>query len=505
MIEQHGSLAEKFLKKWAWLYLFSFIIGPIGYIIKIIISWDLSVAEIWILYGILSLMVLLSAYNDLWLTDSLNYFVPKYIADNRYDKVKTILTYTLIAQFISGVSIACFFFFAADFISTSYFKDASATWALKIFAFFFLGINIFQMLYTFFIAVQNTFLHKCVELIRMGFVLLSTLCIFFLDLWSVTNFSYSWVIGLYLGIIVSCYFFFKKYYLPYLSQVSVIWDVKLFKEIFAYSLSIFLGVQASVILSQIDMQMILYILWTEQAGYYTNYLSTIGIPFLIIGPIFGLLFPLFSELQGKKEYEKIRMIKWVFQKNFLVLSFACSIFFFVFAHEIIYTLFWEKFFTSGTILQYSIMFLCFNFLLQMNFNIMAGIGKVKERIIIVTIAIFCNMILNYIFIEWIWVYGAALATGIGWVIIWILSEIFLWSKYRVAFDYIYIIQSIFLFSVLGYIFYTYITPLFVGLSRPETLFWLICISVIYGLIFFIYHKKELFYVVWEIKKLRTSS
>jgi hypothetical protein len=46
MIQEYGSLAEKFLKKGFWLYLFSFIIAPIGYIIKIIASNELSVSDI---------------------------------------------------------------------------------------------------------------------------------------------------------------------------------------------------------------------------------------------------------------------------------------------------------------------------------------------------------------------------------------------------------------------------------------------------------------------------
>jgi hypothetical protein len=65
MIDQHNSLAEKFLKKGFWLYLFSFIIAPIGYIIKIIISGELTVSEVGILYGIISLITMISAYNDL--------------------------------------------------------------------------------------------------------------------------------------------------------------------------------------------------------------------------------------------------------------------------------------------------------------------------------------------------------------------------------------------------------------------------------------------------------
>jgi len=46
MIDQYASLGEKFLKKGFWLYLFSFIIAPMGYIIKIIISGELTVEEV---------------------------------------------------------------------------------------------------------------------------------------------------------------------------------------------------------------------------------------------------------------------------------------------------------------------------------------------------------------------------------------------------------------------------------------------------------------------------
>jgi hypothetical protein len=65
MIDQHTSLSEKFLKKGFWLYLFSFIIAPMGYVIKIILSGELEVSEVGIIYGIISLIVMLSAYNDL--------------------------------------------------------------------------------------------------------------------------------------------------------------------------------------------------------------------------------------------------------------------------------------------------------------------------------------------------------------------------------------------------------------------------------------------------------
>ncbi len=102
MIDQHKSLSEKFLKKGFWLYLFSFIIAPIWYIIKIIISWELSVSEVWILYWVISLITMVSAYNDLWLTDSMNYFIPQFITEKIESELKDANDQTVIA--LTGVA-----------------------------------------------------------------------------------------------------------------------------------------------------------------------------------------------------------------------------------------------------------------------------------------------------------------------------------------------------------------------------------------------------------------
>ena len=210
MIDQHSSLAEKFLKKGFWLYLFSFIIAPIGYVIKIIISGELTVSEVGILYWVISLIWLLAAYNDMWLTDSMNYFIPKFVTEKRYDKVKSILSYALIIQMITWISITLFFFFWADYIANNYFKTNEASWILKIFSLFFLWINIFQIISTFFISIQNTFYNKVIDLIRMLFTLITVLYIYFWNLSSVINFSYSWIIWLYIWIIFAVYFFIIK-------------------------------------------------------------------------------------------------------------------------------------------------------------------------------------------------------------------------------------------------------------------------------------------------------
>lgn len=502
MIESHASLSEKFLKKGFWLYLFSFIIAPMWYIVKVIISGELSVSEVWILYGVISLITLISAYNDLGVTESLNHFIPQFVTEKRYDKIKSILFFSFLAQIISWGTIAAFFYFGADLLAENYFRTEAAAHTLKVFAFFFLWINIFQIISTFFIAIQNTFYNKMIDFIRMSFILIFVICVLFLWESSLENFSYAWVVWLYAGIIIAVIVFLKKYFFVHLVWEKIIWDKNLMMSIGKYSGMVFLWAQAGVVLSQMDMQMIIYMLGTQDAGYYTNYLSIVSIPFMIITPIFALLFPVFSELHSKKEHWKIALVKNTLWKNLIGIAIAFNILFFVFGEVIAYILFWEKFLTSGTILQFSILFLVFNFLLQINFNILAWIGRVGKRVQIVCIWIVANFIMNLFLIQFLWVYGAALATAFGWIIIWILSERALGKEYLMNFDFIFIVKNIFISWLLWLVSYLYIVPLFLWTPRTVSFFWFCALSTIYFSFFLLTNKKEVLFFITEIKKLR---
>lgn len=503
MIEEHWSLAEKFLRKWFWLYFFSFITAPIWYIVKIIVSWELDVDEIWIIYWVMSLITLISAFSDFGMRESLNYFIPKHLAEDKYDKVKSILFYAFMVQLVTWFIIFFMFLFWSDFLANNYFHHKETWNVIKIFSIFFLWINLFQLINNFFQAVQSTFYQKITEFIRMMFVMFFTIFLFLFDLWNLVTYSYGWIVWLYVWVVISMIIFYIKYYKKYLSWVSILLDKWLFLQTFKYALLVFISAQAWTLLSQVDMQMIIYMLWTQDAWYYTNYLSIITIPFMVIWPIFWLLFPVFSQMYAKWEFEKIRLVKHIFQKNFLVVWFAFNILFFVFAREIAYVLFWEKFIESWIILYYSILFLIFNFLMQVNFNIMAAMWRVKERLNIILIALVFNTVLNIVFIKMIWVYWSALATGLWWLLIYVLSELKL-KEFRTSFDVKYISRNI-VFLVLVWIFMFYfLNPLFAWIPR-FTAFWILfLISLIYFWIFLVFNYSDFKFFILEIKRLRKN-
>ena len=83
--------------------------------------------------------------------------------------------------------------------------------------------------------------------------------------------------------------------------------------------------------------------------------------------------------------------------------------------------FGEKFRTSGIILGYSAFFMIFILLIQINFQFLAGTGKIWDRARILAIILPINIILNYILIRLYGVEGSALAVWISWLPLWYLS------------------------------------------------------------------------------------
>ncbi len=455
----------------------------------------------WILYGIISLIVLLSALWDMWMKESLSFFIPKYETQWERNKTVTLMFYALCIQTLSAIVLFFIFFVWAPFIANQYFENPESIKIVQVFAFFFLGINFFQLLNNFFLAVQNTFMQKITEFFRMITVLLIVLVIFIFDLWSLYSYSFAWLGGLYFWVFVSLVVFLKKYYKTYFASAQISISSSHLKEVFWYAIIILFASQSTLILSQVDMVMVISLLGTQAAGYYTNYLSLVSIPHIFLWPIFLILLPIISELFAKKKYTDIKKIKEVFYKITLILISWSSVFLFLLGPEVSTFLFGEKFLVSGEILQYSIMFIIFNFFLTFNYTILNTTGKSAERLYIIIFMIFINIALNFWWIHSLWVYGAALATGVGWLMIWILTE---WRtpNYRISLPLGFIIWSISPLVVIILLYFFVFSWLLPDLDRAGTGLYLIWVASMFFWVFFLLYKKHVSFLFQQISIYR---
>ena len=101
------TLAKKLITKGFWVYFFTFFTAPIGYLLRMLVSNTLTVAEVGIFYSVLGLMALIATYNDLGLTESLMYFIPKHWIKGEKDKVRLSIVASFLMQMVTGLLIFC--------------------------------------------------------------------------------------------------------------------------------------------------------------------------------------------------------------------------------------------------------------------------------------------------------------------------------------------------------------------------------------------------------------
>lgn len=451
MLIKEESLSRKFITKGAWIYFFIFLTAPLGYIIRIILTWDLTPSEVGIIYGTISLLSLLGTYTDFWLTESLNYFLPKYILKNDFWRTKYLLLITLWTQIITSTIVSIWLFFGARWIAQNYFHSPEATWVIEILSLFFIWSHILSVITTFLNAIQNIKLQKIIELIRIGTVATGAIILFFSDVWNLYNYAWIWISGIYVGLLTGIILFWRLYIHHF--WVTTVIDTTLRKDFIKYSLWTLFSANVATVLHQIDMQFLTYFLWVHDTWIYAIYLSLIGIPFIFIGPLIGFLFPVISEIWSRWDKWKVRDIFRIFSTNLSVIILWIGFLFTVSWVDISRFLFWENFAAAWIALYFITPFLIFNVLMQIHFQILGWLWYVKKRIEILLWTLLVNVIISFICILG-YKYGyipfpngssaASFAVGISWILMWYLS-------YRATREYAYGFDWLFFWKNLGII------------------------------------------------------
>ncbi len=498
-------LGHKLIKKWFWLYFFAYLIGPAGYLVRVLVSNSVSVADVWVLYTILSLIWLLNVYNDLWLTESLQYFLPRYRVKKQYDYIKTSIYISLGVQIATAIIIALFLRLGAPRLAVHYFHSPSAAIILKYFCFYFLGINLFQVLQNIFIAFQDTFSSQFMDFIRMRSVVAFTALFFLTGRQSIERYSINRIIWLFAWIVIACVIFYRKYR-KNLLQWKVVFEKPMLKEYVRYALWCFLGLNVSSLFWQVIQQITIVMTWPDAAGYYTNFISLFWMVTIILWPIMGLIFPIVSELVSKNDTKKLSSLFDFFYTHFSVLSFSLAVFFIVLGPELALIFFGQKFVFSGTLFSRSAIFIICNILFWFNFWVLAGLGKIKERVKILMITTIVAIAISIWTIPFLWIYGSILWFSVAQVLLYILSYRILNKIVNIHIHRGFIVKNVLFISGLwaiiryikGYIF------VFDDLMRYTNLVKLIVLGAGFYIVFAAFNYKKALALKNEIKKIRKA-
>lgn len=498
-------LSHKLIKKWSWLYLFMIITAPVSYIIRVIVSNELPVSDVGIFYSIIWFIMLISLYNDLWLTEALQYYLPKYRIQGKYNEYKTILYFTLIIQIVSWILISCIIYFWANWLAINHFRSPESAIIIKTLCRYFIWINFLQVFSSVYISFQDALYSSLNDFFRVYGILAFTLLFFISGSLTIQNFSIWWIAGMGAWLVASSVIFLKKYWKT-LTRGTIERSQNLLKTQLKYAFWIFLWANVMNLLWQIDQQLVINFLWPVQAWYYSNYISLTVMYFVLVMPILWLLFPLVTELITKEKYKELEMLQNIIYKYFSLFVLTISGIFFTLWPVIATILYGVKFTYSGYLITYSAPFLIFHVLFCINYGILAGLGKAKERVKILWRALLINIILNVVLILGfgLWLIGAVTSMVIAWIIIFTLSFNVVNKNQKIWFDWNFLLYNLAIIIWLSLIIWYLKDGIFIieNIDRWNNVIKLAIILLIYYWIIGWVNYKS-FVLLWkEVRKLK---
>jgi len=433
------SLWQKTKSKWSRLYILSFMAIPISYALKALVSRELSVEDVGLMYAILWFVGFISIYNDLGLTDALQYFLPKYIIKRDFAKAKGLMYSTLCIQLASGLLLWWAMFLFADVLANTYFSSPDIVTLIQFFGVYFLCLNFFQALQSFYFSVQAVKVEKTIEFLRMLLVLVSVVVIRQFGFLSLFTLGMAWIIWLFISTIGSAWWFRKYYYTSFLSWTHRIekHDVK---KRFSYSIWSLLAANTWTIIAQVDMQLILLYMWKESAWYRSNYMSLNSAASFIFLPLLSFLFPVFTEYVEKWLVGRIRYMRkriFILTAIYAVgLGIVCS----MFGEEISMLLFGDVYQYSWQILAASAWLLVTPILGIINFQLLRSIWSVKQATILQWIVVCIHVLASYIVVQEYssLIYMSYVFLG-SYLLFFVLSQLYIarvWYEKNSSHDYI---------------------------------------------------------------------
>ena len=500
-ILQEETLAHKLISKWFWAYVFVIFTAPLWYLIRLVASNTLSVADIWIFYWVLSLISLLYSYNDLGLTESMQYFLPKYWLENKKWQIKNTIWLSFFMQMITWILIFCLLFFNAEWLAIHHFHEIAATNVIKTMSFYFLWTNLLQVCSSIFVAFQDTFSSGLIGFSNMFSVLIFSVIFWLWASFDVSLFALAWIIWTGIWISIWLIQLFRKYsHLLKLPRDPI--DRSIVSTQFKYAFWVFLTSNVWTLLWNVDQQLVVNKLWAEASWYFTNMLSLLNIFVTVVSPLLWLLFPIATELSTRKEKEKFKSLETTMYTHFVFLSLVIWGIFLIFWQEISVLLYWEKFRFSWELLQILWPCLIFQCLSWLNFSLLAGLWKIKERFRILLVSLVINVSCNILvlFVLDLDLHAVITVLALSRIIQFIWWLIYIRREYPFNFDRKFFFKNILIVWILCLIFnwIKNISTLFYpNQNRRQLLFILAGICMIYVWIIAGFNR-------WKIKALRNE-
>lgn len=408
------SYGQKLVKGTIIVLFFSVLSMLLGFFVKFLMARLINVDSIGLFFSVLGFISFWTFLRDFGLSDSLIYFIPKFLVDNNKANIKKIILLTLRVQIFFGLVFFVLFSLFSNLLAKYYFKNQDATLLLIFLGFYFFLDGFHEVLMRIFLGYKKYFYTQSIDFL---FQFLANSFIVFVLLFykNVVFFGLSYIVAEIFCIILFYNVFIKKVF-PDFHKINVKYDKKFSKKAFKFSLPTMIATIGELSYAQQTIFFLTIFSGLESVGFYVMLNSLAKLSVFLYKATSRVFAPLISEMWKKQEFKKLN---FYFKENFLIsYIFALPIIFsFVFLPEIAINLVYGEVFVrySKEFIFVALAFL-FQLICSIYNHLSVSIGKPYLYKNNVFVKFFFNLVLNIILIPKIGLFGAIVSDFVSIII-----------------------------------------------------------------------------------------
>lgn len=412
---RHSNLKKELIIGTTVSLIGSITIGIINYLIRRTLALNLEISEYGYVYTIISLLSLILAFTDLGLSKALSIQAAPLYAQQKYDHLKSLFSVAFITKLLIGILIAIVLTVSYPILENIFHYQQGHP-IFMVFLLWFICTNCLGVSTAFLEASQNFLLKNVFLFIRYFTTLLFIL--FTIDSLGPLAAAIAFSLGELINLIVTLLYFKMK---QQLSLHISTYSISLMAQMFHYAKWIALSIAGLSAMPHIDTLMLTYFHGTQLSGEYNIVLPIVQIIQSMF--VFSTVFiPIASKLWSTQKTDQLARILQITTLGLSILfTMGCTLIFFQ-GPQIISVLFRPDYAYLSPIALLLCIGISLFLLGQIHLDTLNIAEKSKLSAKIMAIGIITNIICNLTLIPKYKLLGAAIATSISYLTIFILAS-----------------------------------------------------------------------------------
>ncbi|MFA5797279.1 MAG: flippase [Candidatus Woesearchaeota archaeon] len=436
---------KKALRGTLIVFMISLLGGLFGYLTRIVLARNLSVAEFGLFYSVVTIFLFITYFVDAGLGQAVARKIIELTIKKRTplinDLIMNIMSFQLSVSLIIGVLLVVF----SKYLSQYYFH-ANASSLIIIFAIWLVSMPILSsFVYTIY-GYQRSEIFAFIDMLKYFLIMLFSIVGILLGFGFAAP-AYAYLIAQFVLIIIA-YLFAKR-----LRKISFKFKVNkaLTVETIKFGMFILFTNLAWFLITQLDTMAVTYFTNPVQVAIYQIAVPISGLILYITSSISLVVYPLATELYSKKGYKQLIAGLELIYTYLIIVILPITIMMYAFPDIIINILFTSKYTAAAPVLRILSISAIFFSICMINTAVLTAIGKPhKIARIMIGIAVL-NLLLNIMLVPRYGIIGAAYATLASFIVGTIISIIY--ARKEIAFSFPYYAWGMLTLISIGMIFF----------------------------------------------------